>query len=63
MLIVGQGLLMTEPQAIRLLCQMRQITWRESQLWLNGLKLPGDRQGLVDLVFLLQLKGQTDSVH
>jgi hypothetical protein len=54
---------MTEPQAIRLLCQMRQITWRESQLWLNGLKLPGDRQGLVDLVFLLQLKGQTDSVH
>ena len=63
MLIVGQGLLMTEPQAIRLLQQMRLITWRESQLWLNGLPLPGDRQSLVDLVFLLQFRGPTDSVH
>lgn len=63
MLIVGQGLLMTEPQAIRLLCQMRQITWCESQLWLNGLPLPGDRQKQVELVFLLQHRSPTDSVH
>jgi hypothetical protein len=54
---------MTEPQAIRLLCQMRQITWRESQLWLNGLPLPGDRQKLVGQVFLLQHRWVTDSVH
>lgn len=63
MLIQGQGLLMTEPQAIYLLHQIRLITWRECQLWLSGQQLPYPRQNLAELVFLLQLRGPTDSAH
>lgn len=63
MLIVGEGLLMSEQQAIYLLHQLRQISWREAQLWLNGLPLPPSRESQVELVFLLQMKGPTDSVH
>ncbi|OEC59417.1 hypothetical protein A9G05_11965 [Pseudomonas sp. ENNP23] len=63
MLIVGQGLLMSEQQAIRVLRRSSRLTRQEYRMLKQRRKLPQSSQWKAELVFLLQLRGPTDSVH